>query len=249
MSKTTLKMTRTRSAVLAVLTASALTITGCSNDGDDKKDSKDDTSASDTDGDSGKDEDSDKDADKESEDKDSEDDQTADGDFPDMPKGFKPVKNGAKLKIGKEADVALPIKDGKYIYLKVKVEDAEELTPEEAESNAGGTLKDKEKYESLVCFPVSITPVGGDTEEFDSFDLSLKPVADNGRGANFLIGGSEQVCGIHEADALPTSDPVELDREYKSAAVSFNQKDGGGLKATGVALEGRGDEEIEIFFN
>lgn len=245
MSKTTLKMTRTRSAVLAVLTASALTITGCSNDHD-KKDSKDDTSASD----SNKDEDSDKESeDTDSEDKDSEDDQTADGDFPDMPDDFKPVKNGAKLKIGKEADVALPLKDGKYIYLKVKVGEAEELTVEEAESNAGGTLQDGDKYENLVCFPVSITPVGGDTEEFGSFDISFKPVADNGRGANFLIGGSEEACGIHEADALPTSDPVELDREYKSAAVSFNQKDGGGLEATGVALEGRGDEDIEIFFN
>lgn len=247
MSKFTQKLNTT--ALLSVLTASALTLSACSDtsSNDSNDEAAENTVA--TDG-------SDSSGDSAGKDDESSDSSDSDVETPGAPDGFSPTKADSRLKLGDTASIILPSHTtDSPAYFEVTVAPPEEKSVEEIEEIAAGQLTDHD-YSGFKCFTATFKylGIGPDAEEREVvLAPRLRPIGDGGRNANYIAGSAELLCGIHDSEELPESTAdLEEGKEYKLAAIGFTEKSDGGIDPTGIKLvSGKPNSaypENEIYF-
>lgn len=250
MSKVTQKLNAT--ALLSVLTASALTLSACS---DTSSNDSNDEAAENTAATDGSDS-SDSSADAAGKDDESSDSSDSDVKTPGAPDGFSPTKADSRLKLGDTASIILPSHTtDSPAYFEVTVAPPEEKSVEEIEEIAAGQLTDHD-YSGFKCFTATFKylGIGPDAEEREVvLAPRLRPIGDGGRNANSIAGSSELLCGIHDSEELPESTAdLEEGKEYKLAAIGFTEKSDSGIDPTGIKLvSGKPDSaypENEIYF-
>lgn len=228
--------TRARAAILSVLTASALTLAGCSEAEEggaaDSADSAD--SAAPAEGTEP-----------------GPEVEYEEGEFPDAPADFKPVKNGSKLKFGNKADIVISDNEQNPIYIRVVAQEAQDLSVKDVEKNVGQKLEDREDYEGFRCMPYTIEYLGGPGAK-DENTYKSGPVDSDGRDAPKIILQTHELCGVDEenSEKLISFDNAEPGTVYQNVVMTYDGKDGPmgtGLVVGDNAGAYKGDT-MEIFF-
>nr|VDG64047.1 Uncharacterised protein [Streptococcus thermophilus] len=240
-----------RPALLSILTASALTLSGCSmmelpfgpmgkEESTEGEDTSDENAAENT-SDTAENEETSTEASSES----------SSSEYPGAPAGFSPANDGDKVKLGESVDIVLPGYETETpLFFEVTVDPAKEMTVDEVQANAGGGLTGQD-YTGFKCFIATIKYLGAgendaakDSEIFTPPNFS--PTGPQGRKANYISGDNETLCGIHESDRMPSSTKdAQEGKEYKRATITFSESTGGGLEATGVQMNfGKSDSSF-----
>lgn len=231
-----------RPALLSVLTASALTLSGCSmmelpfgpSGNEESTEGEDNTT------DEGAEEGP---ASAESEEPSTEGTSgSSNSEYPGAPAGFSPANDGDKAKLGEPVDIVLPGYESETpLFFEVTVDPAKEMTVDEVQTNAGGGLTGQD-YTGFKCFIATIKYLGaGESDAAKGSEIftppRFSPTGPQGRQANYISGDNETLCGIHESDRMPSSTKdMQEGKEYKRATITFTESSGAGLEATGVEM-------------
>lgn len=167
---------------------------------------------------------------------------SASGDYPGAPAGFSPASDGTRLKLGDKADIVLPGYESETpLYFEVTVDKPVEKTVDEVQGNAGGGLTGQE-YAGFKCFIATVKYLGaGDNPNAKPTEIftppSFRPTSAQGRTANYISGNNDTLCGIHQAERIPSNTKdMQPGKEYKRATITFTEASGGGVEGTGVEM-------------
>lgn len=168
-----------------------------------------------------------------------------------IPLNFRPVDNGAKLRLGQVADVKVTAKSGQSLYFHITADEPAPLTLEEVEANLGAEMQNREAYTSFRCYPITLTFLGSTGPRVDEpfRGVYQAPVDDAGVAANGAYEDDRVYCALHEQDKLPESTAAfEKGKQYRSAVFTFSQE--GGRDATGVEINiEHNASPLVVYFN
>ena len=162
---------------------------------------------------------------------------------PGAPADFKLTPAKSKLKLGETANIATEdIKNpDQLLFWKATTTGVRSVAedPEELKKMLGED--DAKDVKSLACIDVELE-FAGKSKDFKGDNYftppSFRAAGKNGNSANTLLFGDKALCGIHEADEVPSKvDELQEGSKYKVAEFSYFMNNDTGVDPVGASFE------------